>query len=151
MYKIEKSKFIQAVLLCFAWLGCFLLVSLGFFLGFDITLFSIAIYISSLILLALVYFIVYLILRRFSRKTYLFGSGKIDFLNGSNIEKTIQVSDIKKILYIKAIWILLSQMGASYLMIEHIKGNEVIKEYISMSKRDVKKVGITLGINIEIT
>ncbi|MDD3191583.1 MAG: hypothetical protein PHP41_02385 [Bacilli bacterium] len=150
MYRIDKDKFAHKVIFLMISLLFIFLISLSYFLGFEINSESILIYVFSILVVILVFYILYKIFRKFSKGYYLISEKKIVEYNNDILIKEIETKAITEVFYIKPLWILMLQMGACFLNIVYAEENQKKVYHISMSQKDVIKIEKLIRISIQI-
>lgn len=150
MYRIEKDKLVHKVIFSMFSLLFIFLISLGFFLGFEINRKSMLIYTFSILVVIVVFYIIYKIFRKYSKGYHIISEKKIVEYNKDIVIKEIETKDITEVFYMKPIWILMLQMGACFLNIVYIEENQKKTYHISMSRKDVEYIRKIISKTIQI-
>jgi len=150
MYRIEKDKFVHKVIFSMFSLLFFFLISLGYFFGFEINRKSMFIYVISIFVVIIVFFIIYKIFRKYSKGYHIISEEKIVEYNKDMVIKEIETKAITEIFYIKPIWILMLQIGACFLNIVYIEENQKKTYHISMPWKDVENIRKIISKTIQI-
>ena len=92
--------------------------------------------------------IIYYILRTTNKGTYIFCKDKINKYKHNNLIFSINNIEIDDIYYIRIKWIFFMQFGSGSLIIRYKNGSENKNIYISMSLKDIKKIGLVINKKI---
>ena len=117
--RIERHRYAQRMLTLLGLIAVVFLSALSYFLGWDFEWITFGIFLAIVAGECIIFFLLYLLLRRFEWGYFLVDSNGIKFYKKNQEVFTIQNSEIVTLRYTSFWYTLLMQMGSGYLFITH--------------------------------